>query len=86
MKKLLIAALLIAGCGDQASGLDMDEPDMVDLGSDIIEKYEPQTGQGPGGIQLPPCARPDIDQCLGPPSRSDVLKRPVEMPTEKVFE
>ena len=77
MKKLLLLAFL-AGCGGQIAAPDMDEPVVVDLGDDF-QPEKPTAGLGPGGLKIPPCARPEIDQCLGPPARSDVLQRPVEM-------
>jgi hypothetical protein len=83
MKKLMVLALLIAGCGDTVvETLDMDQPVPLDLSSDMAEEYVPPGGPGPGGLKLPPCARPEIDECLGPPAHSDILKRPVEKEME----
>ena len=77
MKKLLFA-LILTGCGGEVSVIPDMDPTRVDLSNDI-PPGKPSEGSFPGGIHLPPCARPEIDQCLGPPSQSDRLKRPVEM-------
>lgn len=84
MKRLLFLALIIAGCGDTVvEALDMGKLIALDLTSDMVYEYEPSYGGGGGsGLRPPPCARPEIDECLGPPSRSDRLKRPVEMDTK----
>jgi hypothetical protein len=79
MRILTVLTILLLGCGDQMvyTVEDMGELDLTEPSSDM-KPADPSAGQG-SGLKLPPCARPEIDQCLGPPARSDILKRPTEI-------